>query len=955
MLVYLCQTIYPQNREARADPMTLEKRNVTPELRENTTALLGIIGHALDAIIAIDAEHKIILFNHAAELVFGHTAGAMLGQPLDILLPERFRHSHAEQMRIFGRSGTTRRHMGRLGVIWGVRADGTEFPAEAAISRTESDGKLIYSVILRDISEREQIQKELLAQKNLYAMVLQTSKTISGCKDRQSLFKQVCCIAVEHGHFKFASIGWLRSGEDIFDTVAVCGDDGGVLAEHERLPEASIKKSHALKIAAFRKEECAVRNDFLADPAFADWRHLAEKAGTRSSASFALHLGGKIAGMLSVYSDEANFFAESLVTTLKKIANDISYALENLENSETLRNTVENNRLLAEIVRGMDEACFALDKEWRFTFVNDRGTTLLRHSREEMLGKVIWDVFHALRGTPMESNYRRAMAERIPVSFEAFSPIAERWLDIRLFPSGDGLAAFLMDISARKKSEERLREVVENIGEVFWMTNPDKGEILYISPAYDKVWGRKGQDLYENPGGWLAAIHPEDRERIRKSLPAQLRGTYHEEYRIVRPDGSERWISDRAFPIRNPEGKIYHIVGVAEDITAKIQLEMQLRQSQKMEAIGQLSAGVAHDFNNLMTIIQGNNSLVAEEEDPAERQIFIAEINKATEKAAALTRQLLLVGRQEIMNFREIDINDTIKQTLAMLQRIVGEDIDLRFQTPAYPLTVRADTGMITQILLNLTVNSRDAMPKGGQIIIDVSEKNFNEGATDLQPGLKPGAYACISVSDTGPGIPREIQSRVFEPFFTTKDVGKGTGLGLATVFSIVQQHSGWINLYSEPGRGTTFRIHLPMIPGPSVSGTEEEKEEATALPHGEETILIVEDEMPIRKMLRAFLSKLGYSIIEAGTGHEALRVWQENAKKIDLLITDVVMPDGMNGIELARKLQEKKPDLKVIYSSGYSPDLMRSENANLEKRIFVAKPYSLNELAQVVRRCLDQ
>ena len=288
-----------------------------------------------------------------------------------------------------------------------------------------------------------------------------------------------------------------------------------------------------------------------------------------------------------------------------------------------------------------------------------------------------------------------------------------------------------------------------------------------------------------------------------------------------------------------------------------------------------------------------------------------------------------------------------------MLQRIVGEDIDLRFHTPANPLIIRADPGMVSQILLNLTVNSRDAMPKGGQIIIDVSEENFDAGAADLQRGLKPGHYARISVSDTGPGIPKEIQSRVFEPFFTTKDVGKGTGLGLATVFSIVQQHDGWINLYSEPGMGTTFRIHLPLIK--TLAVTAEETEETTSFPPGQETILIVEDELPIRKMLQTFLSKLGYRILEAGTGNEALQVWEKSAHEIDMLMTDVIMPDGMNGVELAKRLSESNPALKVIYSSGYSADLMRSRNVVQEGLNFIPKPYSLSNLANTVRRCFDQ
>lgn len=933
--------------------MPLESRNIAPELNGNAAALLAIIGQALDAIIAVDTSQKIILFNQAAESVFGRTAETMLGQPIDILLPERFRQGHAELMQSFTQSGRTQRHIGKLGVIWGLRADGTEFPAEAAISRTESDGKIILAVILRDITEREQIQNELIAQKNLHAMISQASQAIAQAADEKDIFRKICCIAVERGSFKFAWIGKINEARDTIVPVEKYGDDQGFLQEIGQLPKDSARELHRAQIANLEAQGHIVHNDFLQKAEKSRWHYLAKQAGVRSVGAFPIQVKGKITGVLALYAAERGYFTEKLIPTLQAMAADVSVAIESIEISKTLREAMQDNILLAEIARSMNEACFALDKDWRFTFVNERGRTLLRHTREEMLGNSIWEVFHLLLGTPMEQNYRRAMAERIPVSFEAFSPVAERWLDIRLFPSGTGLAAFLMDISDRKKSEELFREVVENIEQVFWITNPDKNEIIYVSPAYDKIWGRKGTELYQNPAGWLEAIHPEDQERVKQALPGQLQGVFREDYRIVRPDGSVRWISDRAFPIPNPEGKIYHLVGIAQDITDRIQLEMQLRQSQKMEAIGQLSAGVAHDFNNLMTVIQGNNALGAEETDPKLRNIFTSEINKAIEKAATLTRQLLLVGRQQVLNLRDIDLNETIKQILLMLQRIVGEDIDLRFHTPANPLIIRADPGMVSQILLNLTVNSRDAMPKGGQIIIDVSEENFDAGAADLQRGLKPGHYARISVSDTGPGIPKEIQSRVFEPFFTTKDVGKGTGLGLATVFSIVQQHDGWINLYSEPGMGTTFRIHLPLIK--TLAVTAEETEETTSFPPGQETILIVEDELPIRKMLQTFLSKLGYRILEAGTGNEALQVWEKSANEIDMLMTDVIMPDGMNGVELAKRLSESNPALKVIYSSGYSADLMRSRNVVQEGLNFIPKPYSLSNLANTVRRCFDQ
>lgn len=811
------------------------------------------------------------------------------------------------------------------------------------------------------------------------------------------------------------------------------------------------------------------------------WRHLAENAGVKSFAGFPLKIQGEAVGMIAMYAGQAGYFTEKLIPALQAMAADVAYAVENLQNSETLRQTVEHNKLLAEIVRGMDETCFALDKNWRFTFVNDHGTSLLRHSREEMLGNSIWDVFRQLLGTPMEKHYRRAMAERVPVTFEAFSPVAQRWLDIRLFPSGEGLAAFLMDISARKQShelmqqsEELFRQVVENIEEVFWMTDPAKNAMLYVSPAYEKIWGRKVHELYASPSAWLEAIHPEDRDRVAKARGRQLQGLYHEEYRIVRPDGSERWISDRSFLVKDDAGKVHRIVGVAEDITErrrlatelsrfvalnpvvlyalkieqdriipiwrsqnliqvtghsaddgadswwaenihpedlqrvvaahrfpyetehqvleyrfrkadgkyiwlrdekrlvrdpagrpaeiigswsdiseKIQLEMQMRQAQKMEAIGQLSAGVAHDFNNLLTVIQGNSAMLGTEVNPELRKTYTHEIEIATEKAAALTRQLLLVGRKQSLELRQLDLTETVKQTLAMLRRLVGEDIDLRCQIPAEALVVRADAGMIDQILLNLAVNSRDAMPKGGSLLIDLSEKSFDQRTAETMAGVKPGNYACIAVSDSGTGIPKEIQSHIFEPFFTTKDIGKGTGLGLATVFGIAQQHGGWVNLYSEPGEGTTFRVYLPLID--ESAATKQEKPIAPKPRGGNETILVVEDELAIRRIVMLILNKLGYRVFEAATGKEALEVWRAHQHEIQLLITDVIMPDGMNGVELVRTLSQNKPDLKVIFTSGYTADLVHADYKVKEGLNFIAKPYSIDALAAVVRNCLDR
>jgi PAS domain S-box-containing protein len=509
-------------------------------------------------------------------------------------------------------------------------------------------------------------------------------------------------------------------------------------------------------------------------------------------------------------------------------------------------------------------------------------------------------------------------------------------------------------LQSLQQSEQRFRQLAENIQEVFWITEPAGNRLIYVSPAYEQIWARTCESLYRAPETWLEAIHPEDRQRITQAAQSKkILGTYDEAYRIVRPDGSIRWIRDSAFCVRDAKGNVTRIVGVARDITERRQLEEQFRQSQKMEAIGQLAGGVAHDFNNILAVIQMQADLLKDEAGITPSQLeSAAEITKAAQRAADLTRQLLLFGRRQAMQPRQLNLNEVVTNMAKMLQRLLGEHIQIQYKLAAQTLFINADAGMMDQILLNLAVNSRDAMPKGGKLVIETSAVEFDAFSAAQSPQARPGLFACLSVSDTGVGIPPEILPRIFEPFFTTKEIGKGTGLGLATIFGITQQHQGWINAYSEVGQGTTFRTYLPRIT--KTTAAQPEPAILTSEPRGNETILLAEDEISLRVLVRNVLTKLGYHVLEAASGTQALRVWEKNRDKIHLLLTDIVMPDGMTGIELAQQLQKEKPSLKVIYTSGYSIEVATKGFPLKDGVDFLPKPFPVKKLARIIRDRLD-
>ena len=396
-----------------------------------------------------------------------------------------------------------------------------------------------------------------------------------------------------------------------------------------------------------------------------------------------------------------------------------------------------------------------------------------------------------------------------------------------------------------------------------------------------------------------------------------------------------------------------HALVLAQDISERLLLERQLLQAQKMEGIGQLAAGVAHDFNNILTVIQGHSGLVKmrlPENDPSAKSIN--QVLIASQRAAALVRQLLIFSRKQVMQFRDIDLNETLANSLAMIERLTGECIHLDFQPGANLPAIQGDDGMIEQVVMNLSINARDAMPDGGQIRIATALAFVNRPATPLDPEMRHGEFICLTVTDTGCGMDTQVLNRIFEPFFTTKAPGKGTGLGLATVLSIIRQHKGWLEVESQPGQGTTFKLYFSTSQQPA------EKRAAAAedgqLQRGGETILVAEDEEPLREMIAELLTYQGYKVLTARSGRHALEVWEAANREVDMLVTDMIMPEGILGGELAERLLAQKPGLKVIFTSGYSPEMAGKDISLVEGLNFMAKPYSIGKMAQLVRQCLD-
>ena len=501
------------------------------------------------------------------------------------------------------------------------------------------------------------------------------------------------------------------------------------------------------------------------------------------------------------------------------------------------------------------------------------------------------------------------------------------------------------------ESEERYRLVTENIADAVFLFETD-GRIVLVNRSGEEITGYRQTDLVGR--SILSLLPPEASEEATARLSSLRAGEHVNpffETQLVRADGSRRLVEVHLRSVMK-DGKAVGRLGVARDISERRNLEDQLRQAQKMEGIGRLAAGVAHDFNNLLTAIGGRCYLILNRltaDDPLRRDIEI--IQSASERAAKLTHQLLAFSRKQILEPHVLDLNAVVANIQPLLRRMVREDIEIVSRMAPDLGHIKADTGQIEQVLLNLAVNASDAMPQGGRLILKTSETVFSEADVLTRPGIAPGSYVLLQVSDTGHGMDAETKARIFEPFFTTKELGKGTGLGLATVYGIVTQSGGHIEVESEPGHGATFTIYLPRVDAAVEAA--EPVSTVKGIRRGTETVLIVEDDEALLTLAREILATVGYTVLEANTPRDALRVAEAHAGPIHALLTDVVMPK-MNGRQLADRLLVARPQLKVLFMSGYTDSAIVQHGVLEPGTHFIHKPFTPDALSRKIRDLLD-
>ncbi|MBI5153755.1 GAF domain-containing protein [Candidatus Poribacteria bacterium] len=877
-------------------------------------------------------------------------------------------------------------------------ADGEHFDAGERALLDEMASDLSFGLTtLRARAAHADAEARIIHLNSVLRGIRNVNQLITRQRDPQALIQSACEVLVESRGFETCCIVLLEGNE------VRCVAGAGVEA---KLSGVRGMVAQGVLPACLRRVLRESEHAILAypDPDCRECPAYGDHGVQRDAVAVRLHGEGQTRGAILVTAKHGVLTEAEELDLLREVSGDISFALRSIE-MEAGRGRAEasaghfSGRLerltqvvqdlsrargldaIATIVRtaartlvGSDGATFVLRDGDRCHYVDEDAITPLWKGKRFPMSACIsgWVMIHrqpvvigdiyaddriphdAYRPTFVQSLAMVPIRQADPIG-----AIGNYWAghhratdeDLRILQAlADSTSVALENTRAYEeleRSERRYRDLVERLDDVVYSIAED-GRIQYVSTACER-FGYSPEELIGQP--FAKYVHPEDLAEVTQGIErARAISIEPLEFRVLDETGSVRYVraSCRALIEREePAG----VTGVLIDVTSQRLVEAQLRQSQKMDAVGRLAGGIAHDFNNLLAVIINYAQFALEGVPEAEpMHADLLEIRMAGERAAALTRQLLAFSRKQVLKPEVFDLNGVVTRMETMLRRLIGEDIELRARLDTALGTVKADPGQIEQVILNLAINARDAMPNGGKLTIETTNADLDDEYSDLHLTAAPGHYVMLSVADTGCGLNDEVKSRLFEPFFTTKDVGKGTGLGLATCYGIIRQSGGNIWVYSEPGRGTTFKIYLPRQAGP----------EATPRPMppitratGSETILLVEDEPGVRRLAQRILSTAGYTVLAASDGHEALAICQKNRTAVRLMLTDVVMPQ-MSGRELAAEVAKCCPRARILYMSGYTDNAIVHHGVLDEGTQFIGKPFTAAELTRKVREVLD-
>ena len=672
---------------------------------------------------------------------------------------------------------------------------------------------------------------------------------------------------------------------------------------------------------------------------------------------------GRLLGTFSLASTSRDRFEPADVEFLQTLCHYLSLAWERIGAEKAI---VAKETFLNTIINVVFDAIVTIDHRGTMTTVNDATRRMFGYREGELIGRNV----SMLMPPPYRDEHDGYLERYLRTGERRIIGIGREMVGCRKdgteFPielsvtefSTDGqrfFAGVIRDITERKRVERQLREseaqfraMANNVPVIIWLTNAD-GRCAFLNDQWHAL---TGQPTDVGLQAWGDCVHPDDREQLAAAFTRahQAQVAFHAELRLRSATGGYRHVLQYARPRRAADGGYLGFIGCTLDITEQRSVEEQLRQSQKMEAFGQLAGGVAHDFNNLLTVISGFSELLQASlppDDPSHE--LVTAISEAGTRAAALTRQLLAFSRQTVLAPEVLDVNVVVRETERMLRRLIGEDILLTTVLAPGVWPVKADRGHLGQVLMNLAVNARDAMPQGGRLTIETANVTRTDEAWS-HSDMAAGEYVVIAVTDTGSGMSPEVKARIFEPFFTTKGPGRGTGLGLSVVHGILKQSGGIVAVYSELGVGTCFKLYFPAA---RTARATRGGDGAAAVPRGHETILLAEDEEAVRGLATLALQRHGYTVLAARGGSEALQLAADHGGSIAMLVTDVVMPE-MDGRELAARLESRRPGLKVLFLSGYTDDAIVRHGILHQQVAYLQKPYSLLALVRKVREVLD-